>query len=499
MQNTKHFGKIVERKRKCIKRDSLKRLFISFFCLIFLTNSFHSQVTSLDEKAIENSIDKGIHYLQSVQYQNTDSLKFHFRGEWLATMELENNFLLLGGKAKKHEDSNCFTVGTIYNTLARVYLIDSSRNEILEMLDLSFPRITSYKINKHYNFWNLLPPQMQLNTFRPANAQKHVRRPTHFPLTNRFINKAANIMDDADDTSIGYTAEYYNSIIHPSDSTLLKSEEIAPIFDRYRDLQRTNRHWYNHSRGFDKNTGAFLTWFGEEYQFKNWNIFKDMFHNLFHFLPFTQAFPYLEKPYMPFGSNDLDAVVNANILQLLSLVDEKSKGSKSSIAYIEGKVLQQKFDFAAAYYPNRYSLGYAVSQAYTSGEKGLQKSVDACVQFIRENQKSDGSWNSRKSINDSDCIQSTVYAVSTLLQSDIESVKLHQCEIERGIHFLLSNAIIENDQIHWEGGVFFSGGTVVRKSLFWKSDALTTAMIVELLVNWQKIEFSKTNRNSNND
>jgi hypothetical protein len=475
---------------------SLKYIFICSFCLVFSTNSFHSQVTSLDEKAIENSIDKGIHYLQSAQYQATDSLNFHFHGEWVATMELENNFVLLGGKAKKHEDSNCFTVGTIHNALARIYLTDSSKKEILEMLDLSFPRITSYKNNQNYNFWNLLPPQMQLNKFRPANAQKPVRRPTHFPLTNRFVNKAANILEDADDTSIGYTAEYYHSILHPNDSTLLKPEEIAPIFDRYRDLQRTNRHWYNHSRGFDKNTGAFLTWFGEEYQFKNWNIFKDMFHNLFHFLPFTQAFPYLEKPYMPFGSNDLDAVVNANILQLLSLVDEKSKGSKSSIAYIERKVLQRKFDFAAAYYPNRYSLGYAVSQAYKRGEKGLQKSVEACVKFIRENQKSDGSWNSRKSINNGDCIQSTVYAVSTLLQSDRESVKQHHCEIERGIHFLLSNAIIENDQIHWKGGVFFSGGTVVRKSLFWKSDALTTAMIVELLVHWQSIDFSETNWSS---
>jgi hypothetical protein len=478
---------------------SLKHVFICSFCLVFSTNSFHSQVTSLDGKNIENFIDKGIHYLQSAQYQATDSLNFHFRGEWIATMELENNFVLLGGKAKKHEDSNCFTVGTIHNTLARIYLTDSSKKEILEMLDLSFQRIISYKNNQHYNFWNLLPPQMQLNKFRPANAQKPVRRPTHFPLTNRFVNKAANILEDADDTSIGYTAEYYHSILHPSDSTLLKSEEIAPIFDRYRDVQRTNQHWYNHSRGFDKNTGAFLTWFGEEYHFRNWNIFKDMFHNLFHFLPFTQAFPYLEKPYMPFGSNDLDAVVNANILQLLSLLEQQSKGSKSSIAYIERKVLKGKFDYAAAYYPNRYSVGYAVSQAYKSGEKGLQKSMDACEQFIRENQNADGSWNSRKSINHGDCIQSTVYAVSTLLQADSKTVKQHQCEIERGIQFLLSNAIIENDQIHWKGGVFFSGGTVVRKSLFWKSDALTTAMIVELLVNWQKINFSETNGKSAHD
>lgn len=454
-------------------------------------NSVYAQFFSDNKTNIDSIITSGIDYLYNSQYQKNDSSKYQYKGEWISTMNLENQFILLGKKAKKHEDSNCFTVGTIYNSLARVYLMDSSRKEVLEMLDLAFPRILTYKNGNLYNFWNLLPPQIQINKFKPSDKQALVRRPTHFPLKSKFVNKAANILEDADDTSIGYTAEYYNSILHPNNPSLLESKEIAALFDQYRDVNRNNRHWYNHSRGFDDNTGAFLTWFGEEYQFKNWNIFKDMFHNLFHFLPFSQAFPYMEKPYMPFGSNDIDAVVNANILQLLSLLDQKSKGSKSSVAFIERKILNHKFDFAAAYYSNRYSIGYAVSQANKSGETSLQKSVDECVHFILENQESDGAWSSRKAINQGDRIQSTVYALSTLLQTDSLTINTHLCEIEKGIQFLLSNAIIEKDKIHWEGGVFFSGGTMVRKTLFWKSDALTTALIVELLVHFQNVILSK--------
>lgn len=117
----------------------------------------------------------------------------------------------------------------------------------------------------------------------------------------------------------------------------------------------------------------------------------------------------------------------------------------------------------------------------------LQKSVNACVQMIIENQEKDGAWSSRKSINKGDRIQSTLYAVSTLLQADLHTKILYQCEIEKGIDFILSNAITEGNHTHWEGGVFFSGGTMIRKSLFWKSDALTTALIVEMLVNFQNL------------
>jgi hypothetical protein len=64
-------------------------------------------------------------------------------------------------------------------------------------------------------------------------------------------------------------------------------------------------------------------------------------------------------------------------------------------------------------------------------------------------------------------------------------------EIEKGIEYLLQKAQHNNGQTHWEGGVLFSGGTVVRTSLFWKSDAYTTALILRALVNYQNYLLKK--------
>jgi hypothetical protein len=43
--------------------------------------------------------------------------------------------------------------------------------------------------------------------------------------------------------------------------------------------------------------------------------------------------------------------------------------------------------------------------------------------------------------------------------------------IANSITYLLNNTLRDSSGVHWKGGVFFSGGTVVRKTLFWKSDA----------------------------
>ena len=58
--------------------------------------------------------------------------------------------------------------------------------------------------------------------------------------------------------------------------------------------------------------------------------------------------------------------------------------------------------------------------------------------------------------------------------------------IEKAIQFILKQSIQDENGIHWKGGVFFSGGTVVRKTLFWKSDAYTTAIILKAFANYRK-------------
>ncbi len=52
-----------------------------------------------------------------------------------------------------------------------------------------------------------------------------------------------------------------------------------------------------------------------------------------------------------------------------------------------------------------------------------------------------------------------------------------QESINRAIAFIDSKKKIEQNQVFWTGGVFFSGGTVVRNTLFFTSDAYTTALV----------------------
>jgi hypothetical protein len=52
-----------------------------------------------------------------------------------------------------------------------------------------------------------------------------------------------------------------------------------------------------------------------------------------------------------------------------------------------------------------------------------------------------------------------------------------QESIRRAITFIDSEKKIEQNQVSWTGGVFFSGGTIVRNILYFTSDAYTTALV----------------------
>lgn len=57
------------------------------------------------------------------------------------------------------------------------------------------------------------------------------------------------------------------------------------------------------------------------------------------FLPFSECYPHAYKPYLPYGSNDIDGVVNANILSALALNNElDSASTTAAISYIEKNV-----------------------------------------------------------------------------------------------------------------------------------------------------------------
>ena len=461
-------------------------LFIILLILLNLSASSQSKVhgSIIDlHHDLKLSIAQGLKYLDNTQRKET-ILGSSFKGEWPTYMCLERSFFYLGSK-KDIDDSNCFSVASTHNSLANIYLAFPEYDIIPNMLDLSFEKIMTYKNGNKFNFWNLLSPNRKLKKDDIISEQGLVRRPTNYNLKSKYINNAANIAEDADDTALGYSAIALRGK-YKKDSSFTKSS-ISPIFEEYRDVNRNNRHWYNYINGNDHETGAYLTWLTTEYQFKNWNIIKVIGHNATFFLPFSECYPHAYKPYLPYGSNDLDGVVNANILSTLAFFDElNSEGVEQAIKFIEKKSKREKYDKVGIYYPNRYHFPYSVCKAYYNGVDKLESSIDYLSCYLKDKQNEDGSWSAKRSLNRKDKLQSTAYALSSLIYvgryEELGTIK----PIENAIDYLFRNSINNEQGTHWEGGVFFSGGTVIRNILTWKSDAYTTGIILEAFAHYRK-------------
>lgn len=438
-------------------------------------------------KELKDHLSLGLKFLEETQRKETIEGQ-SYKGEWQTLMYLRRTFLFLGSK-NITDDSNCFSVASIHNTLAKIYLTYPEYDNIPPMLDLSFDKIMSYRNGNKFNFWNLLPPNVKLKDDDVIGEQPLVRRPTTFELRTKFINNAANIVEDADDTGLAYTAialrkKYKKEL---KDSICLHTTSVAPIFEEYKDINRDNRHWYNYVHGNDHNTGAYLTWLGEEYQFNGWNVIKEIGHNATFTLPFSSCYPHPYEPYIPYGTNDLDGVVNANVLSTLSFYNElDAEGVEPAIRFIEKKCKRKKYDRVGIYYPNRYHFPYVVSKAYANGVDKLEVSTGYLSSFLLDSQNKDGSWSARWVVNKKDKLQSTAYALNSLIYiGNFDDEKTIQ-SIEKAITYILERGIKDEQGVHWDGGVFFSGGTVVRNLLWWKSDAYTTAIILSAFANYRK-------------
>jgi len=476
-----HHRLIFLRKKKFIFRNV-----IFLFCILNgqSTHAGLQDVTSEKDsliKELSSTIAGGLEYLAQIQIKESIEGK-QYAGEWPTEMVMQHGFFLLGGR-RKAMDSNCFSVASTHNILAKIYLENNAYQAIPALLSPAFQLLQQYKNGDRYNFWNLLPPNKKLFRGDTLFPKVPVRRPTQFKLRSKYINKAANVVEDADDTGLAYTAQILWKKI---DSTRTYPEKkIAPLFDEYRDLNRKNRHWYNfiNESREDENSGAYLTWHAKEFAFKKWDIAKVAFHNATFYLPFSECYPFAYKPYLPYGSNDLDAVVNANILSTLALHGETDAlGYADAVQYLIKKCEQQKFDRVATYYPNRFQLSYAVANAYDSGVIELEKCKPILTNYLLKKQRKNGSWKSAPHINHGDPIQSTAYALNCLLLFHRPQIQNMEKEIKNAVVYLLNNSRKDGQQVSWKGGVMFSGGTVVRTGLFWKSDAYTTALVLRALI-----------------
>ncbi len=432
--------------------------------------------------SLQNDLLGALNYLADSQCRQTIENK-EFKGEWPAYMQMHKRFIMLG-KRYKYRDSNSFTTSGIYNVLAEMYLADTSLNHILPMLRASYPEIQSYAGEQRFNFWKLLPPNRDLQKGPEPYPVPLVRRPTHYKLSSRYINNAANVENDADDTASGNLAVWYHQLIFGN----RENPEAIPLasfelFDAYRDEQRKNRHWYNYLFNGCPDSGAYMTWLGQEHMFKRWNIIKTIGHNQIFYLKSSICYPTPYKPYIPYGTNDVDAVVNANVLTYLAKRGDisLSKGQQGAHRFIHHQALYRRWSRAGHYYPNRYHFHYAVSRALAAGDTALLPTAQLMLQHLMESQRKPGSYHSRRRVNHHDELQSTTYALLAMLNFRSSGLNVPQHLLDRAVDFLHHQRQSEGNRIYWKGGVYFSGGTVVRNVLYFTSNAYTTALIAQAL------------------
>ena len=101
-------------------------IFLVSLCTFGLTQKGHSQNSVAETtlnlyRDLNKTLTSGLKFMDTTQLLQTISYK-SYRGEWQTTMGLQRGFFLLGRK-KKADDSNCFSVASIHNSLAQIYLV----------------------------------------------------------------------------------------------------------------------------------------------------------------------------------------------------------------------------------------------------------------------------------------------------------------------------------------------------------------------------------------
>lgn len=446
----------------------------------------------LSPDEIKIDIEAGLNYLKDSQQKETFGFEY-YEGEWPIYICLKRP-LKLKGKSRFY-DSNSFGVIPIHNSLAEIFLLYPEYRSILPMLEKSMSHILSFMTDSSetFGFWKSLPPGKPLSG-KMLDSNSFIKRPNHFPLRTKFTNNFVNVMDDSDDQALALNSIlYYKKVMEKAgfiDQFFYFPDSVQFIFEKYRDVDRKNILLYNLKQGYRHNTGAFLTWFGKEYEFNRTTGFSYFVNNIFWYLPISRLRSEGYEPHIPFATNDIDVVVNANILTTLAHFNllDSTKGVDDAMELIIRKVKEGNFRKSSLYYPNRYQLHYAVSRIYSACNRSIiDLPVAEIINDIKATQRADGSWSGLRKPNRAEVNQSTVNALLALLNfGNYEEYSTLE-NIDKGIFFLHSQAIQQNGSIHWEGGVFFCGGMYIRNLVAWKSDCNTTALIIEAFAKYRLI------------
>ncbi|MCB0819317.1 MAG: hypothetical protein KDC13_01745 [Bacteroidetes bacterium] len=466
----------------------MKRFVPVLFAFYLSLRLMPLQAQAVPADSLANICLRLVSYIQE-QQNTTDIPGFEYAGEWPSKIHFRTGFLLLNNPKHGVYDSNCFSLAGVHNILAGIYLKHPQFDEIPNMLDASAERLMTYYSNGGFNFWPLLPPGGRMYMFHRNHRNDLVRRPVQYKLYSPYIRKAANVVNDNDDTSQGLLALSLLARVKESKGESNNFHiQFSPLLSYWRDTARESQHWYNIIHFDKRESGAFLTWRALEKPFPSWNIPRLLFNNATFLLPVSTLYPEAFKPYIPYGCNDVDAVVNANVLTALAVNGEgHSKGVTDAVRFIHSKVRRKKWSRAGIYYPNRYNIHYATARAYKAGIAELEPTIELLVKHIKTTVRSDGSFRSRRIVNHGDRLQSSIYALHALLSAGNPAERQTSETIHKTMRYLIAQLRNHGEGLCVEGGVFFSGGTVIRNTMFWKSDVYSSALLLDCIVKYAEL------------
>jgi hypothetical protein len=439
----------------------INRLLFSGVLLLVCGFSLLAQPLSFDS---QKELEYIINYLEFSQQKESDP-PYHFKGEWPCYIENLKTIPLLGKKGKRAYDSNCMLSSLIFNILAEYSIKNPDNEQVKKILRDAIGNFEYYKIGDVFHFWHELERAEHLQKKKhKANPEKYYqRRANNFFYRSRLINGMMNLCPDLDDASSVWLSHHLYNTVFGTDSMPIP-DSPGKYLDNYADLNRRNESFYNETNRHGSETGAFLTWFRDEKE-----------TGLRYFYPGKGY-------YVPFGTNDKDAVVNANIIYSLSILKDTTYPSyRNSAKFINFCFRKNKFTTASNYYPTRYTLHYATSKAFYKGCTRLKESTDIIYAQLPEQQMEDGSYPCDIKNNE---LQATIYALNAMIYLRLSGYKGLEENIIRAFEYVMCKRIQDDKLCSWPEGVCGSVGSFVRKSHVWKSSAYTTALMLEAISNY---------------
>ena len=417
-------------------------------------------------------------------------------------------------------DSNMFVTSSILYPL--IFVEQAQEGSLGRVAQEALETIEFYKRNGAYSFWRehpslteghqvVGPVNFPMKTVQdivqllgplvgnlPQNP--HDQPDGHGPdirpgwaqaIGNRQINPIGlesvfNIPSDADDTALAMVAK--KTFGNPSAEEI---DDLVSILLAHRDRDRMFEDRRDRWKG--KNTGAFLTWLKDES------------------LPIAEGFN-PRTGTIPFGVNNVDCVVNANVVFALGLTGYGDHPAVDDALHaLHRAVVVEAWPLCGLYYPHKMMLPYTLTRAYRDGgltHETKHDTLERILVRLLADQREVAARDPRRAgafsggVDRTDDL-ATALAVNALMNIGREIpaargiLEDYEKAINQGILFLVRNRKTMKVQFPanagpmyrpgaraavWDPGVFFSAS--VQEAAQWRSTAYTAAIVTEALAKY---------------